>query len=477
MRQRITVAAIAFCLSVLLTGCTSANEPIEELGRESHDQSIVVPKVKVTNRDKNSIVVSISDEEEIAGYEVYRAIEQSSDFIYLNTVKEQEFTDSTVEEKKRYSYKVRAYVSDNDKTRYSNFSNTVSVEAALDAPQNVAVDNKEQVTTISFDHVDRATEYKVYRSDEEGKDGIYIGSTSDNAYVDTSAEEGKIYYYQVSAYAIINYVEYNSSRSNAIPSEQVDSAEEGDITNQDVLVEEKLAESIEETMKPSEKQLSEEPETMSESQEITDSDDKDTVVEQAPEATTTPTSQPATPTVVPTKKPSSNGSNSSGNSTIIIGNQNNSNNNNSDDANEEENDSDNGEAEEEGAASGNKTSLAKQVLTLVNEERTKAGLKELTMSSSLTTAATKRSTEIITSFSHTRPNGSQPQTVLKEYGISYNAFGENIAYGQQSAKAVMNAWMNSEGHRANILSSKFGKIGIGCVEKNGVLYWTQLFTN
>jgi uncharacterized protein YkwD len=66
---------------------------------------------------------------------------------------------------------------------------------------------------------------------------------------------------------------------------------------------------------------------------------------------------------------------------------------------------------------------------------------------------------------------------LKEYGISYQSAGENIAYGQKTPEAVMNAWMNSSGHRANILKNGFGKVGIGVYKVNGVLYWTQLFTN
>ncbi|MDO5292153.1 MAG: CAP domain-containing protein [bacterium] len=123
------------------------------------------------------------------------------------------------------------------------------------------------------------------------------------------------------------------------------------------------------------------------------------------------------------------------------------------------------------------SSKASQVLAIVNEERAKQGLSALTTTTALNNAATKRAKEIVSTFSHTRPDGTSGVTVLKEYGISYMAWGENIAYGQKSASAVMDAWMNSDGHRANILSSKFGKVGIGCYEQNGVLYWTQVFTN
>jgi len=135
------------------------------------------------------------------------------------------------------------------------------------------------------------------------------------------------------------------------------------------------------------------------------------------------------------------------------------------------------------SGSGNtasKTSLssyAGEVLRLVNVERAKAGLPALTTNSTLTAAANKRAQEIKQTFSHTRPNGSSCFTVLGEYGVSYRTAGENIAYGQKTPQEVVNGWMNSPGHRANILKSSFGKVGIGVYESGGVYYWTQLFTD
>lgn len=122
-------------------------------------------------------------------------------------------------------------------------------------------------------------------------------------------------------------------------------------------------------------------------------------------------------------------------------------------------------------------SYSTKVLELVNEQRKANGLSALTTTSALQQAADKRAKEIVSNFSHTRPDGTSGVTVLPEYSISYRAWGENIAYGQRTPAAVMDAWMNSSGHRANILSSKFGKVGIGCYEKNGTLYWTQVFTD
>ena len=123
-------------------------------------------------------------------------------------------------------------------------------------------------------------------------------------------------------------------------------------------------------------------------------------------------------------------------------------------------------------------SYANEVLKLVNQERAKAGLGALTTNATLQQAANKRAQEIVTSFSHTRPDGRSSFSVLDEYNISYRAAGENIAYGQKTPSEVMNAWMNSSGHRANILGSQFGKVGIGVYKaSNGLYYWTQEFTN
>ena len=122
-------------------------------------------------------------------------------------------------------------------------------------------------------------------------------------------------------------------------------------------------------------------------------------------------------------------------------------------------------------------SYAEEVLRLVNVERSKAGLAPLTTNATLKAAADKRAQETSVSFSHTRPKGSKFSTVLQEYGISYRTAGENIAYGQRTPQEVVNAWMNSSGHRVNILNGNFNKIGIGVYQANGVIYWSQLFTN
>ncbi len=114
---------------------------------------------------------------------------------------------------------------------------------------------------------------------------------------------------------------------------------------------------------------------------------------------------------------------------------------------------------------------AYEVLEIVNEERAAEGLGALTMDADLLEAAMQRAAEINLYFSHTRPTGETCFT------ISSKAFGENIAAGQSSATSVMTSWMNSSGHRANILTSSYQSIGIGCFTQGGVLYWVQLFGN
>lgn len=121
-------------------------------------------------------------------------------------------------------------------------------------------------------------------------------------------------------------------------------------------------------------------------------------------------------------------------------------------------------------------SYASEILRLVNNERTSKGLKALTLDLKISSAADIRAKEIVSVFSHTRPDGRSCFTVLSDNGISYGGAGENIAYGQNSPSEVMTAWMNSEGHRANILNSSFTKLGVGTYSSGGTMYWVQLFT-
>ena len=118
------------------------------------------------------------------------------------------------------------------------------------------------------------------------------------------------------------------------------------------------------------------------------------------------------------------------------------------------------------------SSMEKQVVEIVNAERKKQNLTPLSIDESLMKSCDVRVKELVEKFSHTRPDGSTCYTSIE---IDYNAAAENIAYGQNSAQAVMTGWMNSEGHRNNILSDKYTHIGVGCYENDNRLYWVQLF--
>ena len=120
-------------------------------------------------------------------------------------------------------------------------------------------------------------------------------------------------------------------------------------------------------------------------------------------------------------------------------------------------------------------SFEDQVLVLVNQERAKKGLSPLQMDESVRKVARTKSSDMSKNkyFSHTSPTYGTPFAMLKQFGISYTAAAENIAQGYTSPEAVVKGWMNSEGHKANILNSKYTHIGIG-YEASGN-YWTQMF--
>ena len=120
--------------------------------------------------------------------------------------------------------------------------------------------------------------------------------------------------------------------------------------------------------------------------------------------------------------------------------------------------------------------MADRVIELVNQERTSRGLQPLLKHDGLMVAAAARAKELSQRYSHTRPNGSECFTILWHLGIDYGYAGENIAMGQRTPEIVMNDWMNSSGHRANILSENFDYIGVGYTMVDGHPYWVQLFT-
>jgi uncharacterized YkwD family protein len=121
---------------------------------------------------------------------------------------------------------------------------------------------------------------------------------------------------------------------------------------------------------------------------------------------------------------------------------------------------------------------AEAVLKLVNAERSKAGLQPLTLSDKLTSIANTKAKDMAVKnyFSHQSPTYGSPFDMLKQFGVSFSYAGENIAAGQKTAEEVMNSWMNSSGHKANILNKNYTQIGVGFYR--GGQYgteWVQLF--
>ena len=123
------------------------------------------------------------------------------------------------------------------------------------------------------------------------------------------------------------------------------------------------------------------------------------------------------------------------------------------------------------------SSAASEVVRLTNSARSQNGYAALVKDGALSDAAAVRAREIAHSFSHTRPSGASFSSALSESGVSYLRAGENIASGQKSASEVVNAWMNSPGHRANILNSSYSRIGSASVNIDGTHYWVQLFAD
>ncbi|MDG5787269.1 CAP domain-containing protein [Evansella sp. AB-P1] len=131
--------------------------------------------------------------------------------------------------------------------------------------------------------------------------------------------------------------------------------------------------------------------------------------------------------------------------------------------------------ENENQATDDIGSIQQQVIDLTNAERRNNGLNELQGDSALSNVAQTKSTDMQENnyFSHTSPTYGSPFDMIRDFGVSYNSAAENIAQGQRTAEEVVQSWMNSEGHRKNILNGDFTHIGVG-YDENGH-HWTQMF--
>ena len=121
--------------------------------------------------------------------------------------------------------------------------------------------------------------------------------------------------------------------------------------------------------------------------------------------------------------------------------------------------------------------IEKEVVHLVNIERQKAGLKPLIIDNELSKVARLKSEDMKNKnyFNHTSPTYGTPFDMMQQFNIKYKRAGENIAKGQKTAQEVVEAWMNSEGHKRNILSKSFTHIGVGYAKRGNTPYWTQEF--
>lgn len=126
----------------------------------------------------------------------------------------------------------------------------------------------------------------------------------------------------------------------------------------------------------------------------------------------------------------------------------------------------------------NISALESEVINLVNVERRKNGQPTLSPNNELSNVARIKSQDFINNnyFSHNSPTYGTPFNMLRTFGVPFTAAAENVANGQRTASEVMNSWMNSSGHRSNILSPAYNQIGVGVArDSNGRLYWTQMF--
>lgn len=119
------------------------------------------------------------------------------------------------------------------------------------------------------------------------------------------------------------------------------------------------------------------------------------------------------------------------------------------------------------------------VIELANQARASMGLGALTCDPLMTQVARAHSQDMCDNgyFSHTSQDGRSPFDRMRDAGVDFGGAGENIAQGQRNSDAVHEAWMNSSGHRANILNGGYGRIGVGLAECGGRMFWTQVFAN
>lgn len=339
---------------------------------------------------------------------------------------------------------------------------TVLAESFKDCEPTLKIAGSSKNTVkLNIDKVDGADGYNVYRASSEDGTYKYIGSTKTGNFVDKKAGSSNTNCYSVRAY---KYVDGEKVLSQMSEKETVKAAKDTTkAATKKTTATKKKTEQTATNNTTTKKSTSTKSNKAAATTKTPVTTPKTTTT--APKATTTAPSKTTTTTNQATTKPNTTVTTPVTNST-------------SQNTNTTKPATPVTKPSSQATTQQYDSSFASQVLKLVNQERAKGGLQALTMSDALVAPANKRAQEIKTQFSHTRPNGSQWSTVLEEYGVSVRTAGENLAYGYNTPEAVVTGWMNSPGHRANIMNGNFNKIGIGVYkDSSGTVYCTQLFSN
>ncbi len=327
---------------------------------------------------------------------------------------------------------------------YHGINNTISVSAAhtinSQKPKLTVMQRTSAAVTLSYSKVSGALGYRIYRASKPDGTYEYVGSSKTLSFTDKGLKYNKAYYYRVRAYADINEKKEYSKYSNIV---SVDAT----FNKVKLQVKESAADYIKLTWTSVSK---------SEKYKIYRADSKDGEYEYVGIVTGTEFTDSNLDSdttyyyrVRAYKKISGVKYNGVYSDKI--------------------------KATTKIPSDEVQNEYARQVLELVNKERKKAGLSILTMAEELISPANERAKEIKELFEHIRPDGRPWYTVLDDYDISRKGSGENIAYGYKTPEQVMEAWMDSPGHKENILREGYEQLGVGVYVEDDIVYWVQLF--
>lgn len=378
------------------------------------------PTLSGVKRTATQVTLSYSKVQGADGYKLYRASTINGTYQYVGTSKSQTYIDTGLEYNKPYYYKVRAYKNVNGKKVHSKYSNKLTIYASFHKVELKVKSTTENSVVLSWDKVKGANKSSSLNAGSIAeKYKIYRSDSKNGTYeyigivTGTTFEDRDVQPGGTYYYRVRAYKKTSGIKHNGVYSSKV----KAELLKKQTMTLEELLNKL----------------------------GINTPNINNPGTTNSGTTNPGT------TNPGTNNPGTSNPGTTNPG----------------TNDQDTTKTDD----------FASQVLVLVNQEREKAGLNKLAMSDTLTPPANLRAKEIKESFAHTRPDGRPWHTVLDDYNIRTQASGENLAYGYNTPEAVVTGWMNSPGHRANILGKQFNNIGIGVYTVNGTVYCTQLFSN